>query len=239
MIRSLQTQPNRELRLPVNADTPSELIVEFEGYKTWIVRSAEHRRGVYALRHDVYSVENSWVAPSPDGLERDEFDPVSTHLAVTAPDGTVIATIRHTDFSHDWMVERFFRDALLGELEEHKCEDACEASRMAVHRNYRSREIVPGINCLDMLLAGVYYYTRFYCGYRKIVLATLPIASLALQRRRTPLRQLGPILTMDDGCKIAGYEVELAEVNHTTTAFAQLVDRFGPDSYRQQVASLH
>lgn len=69
----------------------------------------------FRVRHDIYVLEKKWREPSPDGMERDQYDTPDATYFLGIRDGEVIAGSRliPTDLPH-----------LLGEVFPHACDFA-------------------------------------------------------------------------------------------------------------------
>ncbi|RBH36183.1 hypothetical protein C3F00_044965, partial [Pseudomonas sp. MWU13-2860] len=85
------------------------------------------------FRHLVFREQLNWVAPSVDGLDRDEYDGFSDNLAVRDTQG-VLGSVRLTHGTRPFMIEREFSRLLAPGESISKGESAAEITRFAVDK---------------------------------------------------------------------------------------------------------
>lgn len=56
--------------------------------------TAEQKEAVFALRHRVYCEEKAWIPANPLGLEFDDWDHFSIHVAAFDEGGDIVGTVR-------------------------------------------------------------------------------------------------------------------------------------------------
>jgi N-acyl-L-homoserine lactone synthetase len=194
------------------------------GYSTFVVKDSEILNGLYGLRHQVYCDELKWVEPVPSKIEVDEFDTKSIHFAVTNPQGSVIATIRTLDMHEDWFVDQHFSSTLSDSTALIKQQQTVEASRLAINPEYRQRRLTNNnITALDMLLTCLIDYSSDIQGREMVLITTTPLMGVTLKRRGVAIRQVGPILTMVDGCKVASFMCDLEVTKDCYRAYQTIV----------------
>lgn len=109
-------------------------------FKFILATSEELKRAVYRLRYQVYVEEFGFERPEdhPRGLETDEYDPCSIHLAALNEDDEVVATLRLVlDSEKGFPIERAARIQFIGPKP--PADRIAEISRLAVGRAYRRR----------------------------------------------------------------------------------------------------
>lgn len=194
------------------------------GYEAHVVKSDDMLNAVYKLRHEVYSEELNWVPSSQDGLEIDSFDSYSTHFSVTDPCGRVVATIRTVLPEKYWFVDEYFQNTLIDNTSVIKEQGAVEASRLAISHEYRQKPLnEEGATALDLLQARLIDYTLDQQGHEYTLITTTPFMGLVLKRRGVAIKQHGPIITMDDGCKVATYLCDLVVTRDTYRSYKQIM----------------
>ncbi len=109
-------------------------------FKFVVATTPELLNGVYRLRYQVYVDEYGFehAGDHPDGMEKDEWDPCSIHMAALNPEGDVIGTIRLVLNSPAGLptlqaVAPFYFD------QNPHSQHIGEVSRLAVARSFRRR----------------------------------------------------------------------------------------------------
>ena len=199
------------------------------GYSTFVVGDLEMLHDVYGLRHQVYCDELKWVKSLPSKIEVDQFDSESIHFAVTDPQGNVIATIRTLDMHQDWFVDQYFSPTLVYSTALLKQQKTVEASRLAINPKYRQLKLASNnITALDMLLTCLIDYSSDVQGREMALITTTPLMGVTLKRRGVAIEQVGPILTMVDGCKVASFMCDLAVTKDCYRAYQAIVQLANP-----------
>jgi N-acyl-L-homoserine lactone synthetase len=187
----------------------SSIGFQIPGYRAFIAESDQDKEKAYRLRHEVYCKELKWVAESDDGLEFDEFDSNAILVCVENDQQQIVGTIRVLDSQHEWLAEKYFSNTLSEGIDSVKKLSAVEVSRNTVLPEFRQKKLTEsGITVLDLLFTMV-----MECGWnmmqRKNVLVTAnPVMSIVLRRRGGAMRQIGPLVNMDDGTKVASYMMD-------------------------------
>ena len=97
------------------------------------VNGTEWEIDLLKFRHNVFREQLHWVAPSEDGLDRDEYDGFSDNLAVRDSEG-VLGSVRLTHGTRPFMIEREFSRLLAPGERISKGEGAAEITRFAVDK---------------------------------------------------------------------------------------------------------
>ena len=175
-----------------------------------IARSAEHKLSAYRLRHQVYCDELAWQAPHISGLEMDRHDQLADLVCVISSCGDVIATIRLLSDHDDWLVDECFADTLTESTDVLKQQACIEASRLAIDPQWRNISVnETGASVLDLLLITLINHAWEEQQKRKVLITTTPVMGVTLKRRGVAIEQHGPIVTMEDNCKIATFICDL------------------------------
>ncbi|CAN7660820.1 PEP-CTERM/exosortase system-associated acyltransferase [Pseudoduganella sp. LjRoot289] len=172
---------------------------------------------IFRLRYDVYCVECAFLPPGEqaEGMELDEYELNSVHIAAYAMDETLIGTVRlvQPDAEQPYPFERHC--ALFEHVELPPRELACEISRLVVRKSHRRRRAdsldgVPGLPPLapeaerrhgerrgasPMLLFGMYremYRHSRYSGIRYWYAAMERALAVSLERLGFAFQAIGP-----------------------------------------------
>lgn len=130
-------------------------------FKFVVATTPELLEGVYRLRYQVYVDEFGYEheGDHPDGLETDEWDPFSIHMAALNPEGEVIGTIRLVLNSVGGLptlnaVAPFYQDR------NPRSRHIGEVSRLAVGRSFRRRveDGFHGVNELASPKASIVFH---------------------------------------------------------------------------------
>ena len=195
---------------------PSTNGLNIPGYRSYIATTAEQYEKAYRLRYEVYCKELKWIADNPDGLEIDEFDADAKLICVETDDGELVGTIRITDEHFDWMVEKFFSDTISTSVVDIKRLSCVEASRNAVLPRLRHKYIGESrITVLDMMLSTAMDYVWDNMGRKHVLITAEPVMGVILRRRGGAIKQIGPIVTMPDKCKVASFLLDLEVCKET------------------------
>jgi N-acyl-L-homoserine lactone synthetase len=202
------------LNLPITntLDRPDVSNIGFviPGYKSYIAITQEQKDKAYRLRHEVYSKELKWVPESPDGREIDEFDAHAFLVCVENDIGDLIGTIRVIDGDVKWLADAFFVDTLPQGSAPIKKRSSVEVSRNAISPKYRHISISDSnVTVLDMLLATAVDCSWDLLNKKYILVTATPVMGIVLKRRGGAIDQVGPIVKMEDGCKIASFLLDL------------------------------
>ena len=128
----------------------------------------------YRLRAGVFMSELGWLAPSPDGRERDRCDPLARHFVVyarqpdaapdTAPDAapaqtpepaTLVGYARVLLPRHGFMLQREFVELAPPERFAPDAERAFEVTRYVVRPAHRGRRCVEGRTVVEHLARAI------------------------------------------------------------------------------------
>lgn len=187
---------------------------EFMGYRAIVTNDTEYQINTHHLRHKVYCEELNWVPVNEERLEFDAMDTSSIHFAVVAPDNRVVACFRVTDNTNKWLVEKHFIHTVSKNFSTYKSSSSIEGTRLAIDPQYRLKEISDGVSVLDMIITIMVDYSHHILKKQKLLFTITPMMGILLKRRKMKLEQLGPIVTMADGCKVATYLGDLAQMSN-------------------------
>ncbi|MBT3719959.1 MAG: GNAT family N-acetyltransferase [Gammaproteobacteria bacterium] len=208
----MSTTTIQKVLLPAtNENKPIEH--HYMGYKAIVTNETEYQQQTHALRHKVYCEELKWVPENSSRLEFDEMDAISTHFAVINPENQVVACFRISDNRTKWLVERHFLHTLSRGVEQHKNLNTIEGTRLAIDPEYRVKDIHHGVSVLDMIISIMVDYTRNHMNKSNLLFTITPMLGILLKRRKMNLKQLGNIVTMEDGCKVVTYLGDLTQMS--------------------------
>jgi N-acyl-L-homoserine lactone synthetase len=159
------------------------------------------------LREAVFAHELRWVPSSPDGRERDQFDPFSVHVAVIHRWRSA-GYLRLTPYGAPWMLSECF-DFLLepGAARDFET-DSLEVSRLAVDRQYRGHKQLGAFGVFDLLIKGIIDHSLASGARYWYVVVAEPIYRLLLNKH-LPCERLGPLVTMPDGVRTLAVRIDL------------------------------
>jgi N-acyl-L-homoserine lactone synthetase len=124
----------------------------------------------------------------------------------------------------DWFVDQHFSSTLSDSTALIKQQQTVEASRLAINPEYRQRRLTNNnITALDMLLTCLIDYSSDIQGREMVLITTTPLMGVTLKRRGVAIRQVGPILTMVDGCKVASFMCDLEVTKDCYRAYQTIV----------------
>ena len=81
---------------------------------------------------------------------------------------------------------------------------------------------------MDILLTGLIDYSSDVQGREMALITTTPLMGVTLKRRGVAIEQVGPILTMVDGCKVASFMCDLAVAKDCYRAYQAIVQLANP-----------
>jgi N-acyl-L-homoserine lactone synthetase len=190
-------------------DTAMEGFQEY-GYRIAWRLSPSELREVSELRADVFGRELGWTATQEGGVERDEFDDDSTHLAVLDSQSGVVGAVRLIASRAPWMLDTVF-SALGPDGGIARAADAAEASRLAVHRRWRGKRLGDGMRACDLLYKAAYVYCRIH-GIRYLYMVVSDIVLAHMQRAGLPCCAIGAARLMPDGVRAVAVVLDWARI---------------------------
>ncbi|UJB32295.1 acyl-homoserine-lactone synthase [Chromobacterium sp. Beijing] len=104
------------------------------------VNGMDRETDLLKFRHHVFREQLHWVAPSADGLDRDEYDDFSDNLAVQDMHG-VLGSVRLTHGTHPFMIEREFSRLLASGEKILKGARTAEITRFAVDKRISPQQM--------------------------------------------------------------------------------------------------
>jgi N-acyl-L-homoserine lactone synthetase len=198
----------------------SEIGFTIPGYRSYIAVTQEQKDKAYRLRHKVYSEELKWVPETADGREIDEFDEHAIMVCVEDDRGEVIGTIRIIDSDHQWMSEKYFAHTVTDGIDSIKALSCIESSRNAVALDYRVKTLGDsGLTVFDLMLCTAMDFTWDILNREHVFVTAAPVMGVILKRKGGAVRQVGPIVTMPDKCKIASFVLDLTICRDTYSMY--------------------
>ncbi|MDB2663839.1 GNAT family N-acetyltransferase, partial [Porticoccaceae bacterium] len=159
--------------------------------------------------HKVYSEELKWVPEAADGREIDEFDAHSVLVCVENEAGILVGTIRVIDNEFEWLLEKYFPETSSKGVDLVKQTSVVEVSRNAVLPEYRHKRLTDsGLTVLDILFTMVMECGWHVMNKKNVVVTANPVMGAVLRRRGGAIRQIGPLINMDDGSKVTSYVMD-------------------------------
>ena len=197
-------------------------VINIGDFTTYFAETTEQLNKAYKLRHKVFCEELSWVPTNDFGLESDEFDINAKVICVENEYGEVVGTHRVIDSDYNWMCEKHFSQTITGDIADIKQQLTAEASRIAIISDLRSSKIPNAdITVQEVLLVMAMEFAWTKLKKRNVLVTITPLLGVVFKRRGGAIRQIGPIVTMDDGCKIASYQVDIEVSKDTYTPYAK------------------
>lgn len=198
----------------------SEIGFTIPGYRSYIAVTQEQKDKAYRLRHEVYCEELKWVPEAVDGREIDEFDEYAALVCVEDDRGEVIGTIRIIDSEHQWLSEKYFSHTVTDGIDSIKALSCIESSRNAVAPDYRVKTLGDsGLTVFDLMLCTAMDFTWDILKREHVFVTAAPVMGIILKRKGGAVRQVGPIVTMPDNCKIASFVLDLTICKDTYSMY--------------------
>ena len=189
-------------------------------FTAYFAETSEQLNKAYALRYQVYCEELNWVPLNDFRLEYDEFDVNAKIVCVENELGEVVGTMRVIDSDYAWLCEKHFPQTISGDVVNIKEDLTAEASRIAIISSLRNSKIPNSqLTVQEVLLVMGMEFTWNVLKKRTILVTVTPLLAVLFKRRGGLMRQAGPIVTMDDGCKVASYLVDIEVSRDTYTPY--------------------
>jgi N-acyl-L-homoserine lactone synthetase len=200
----------------------SKSVINIGDFTAYFAETTEQLNKAYRLRHQVFCQELGWVPTNDFELESDEFDANAKIICVENAQGEMVGTHRVIDADYEWMCEKYFAETISGDISDIKQEFTAEASRIAIVSDHRSSKIPNSdMTVQEVLLVMAMEYAWNSLKKQNILVTITPLLGVVFKRRGGAIRQIGPIVTMDDGCKIASYQVDIEVSKDTYTPYAK------------------
>lgn len=184
--------------------------IKIGDFTAYFAETREQLKKAYKLRHQVYCEELGWVPVNDFGIESDEFDVNAEIICVENELGEVVGTSRVIDSDYVWLSEKYFPQTISGDVVNIKEDFTAEGSRMAIISSLRNSKIPNShLTVQEVLLVMGMEFTWNTLKKRNILVTVTPLLAVLFKRRGGVIRQAGPIVTMDDGCKVASYLVDI------------------------------
>jgi N-acyl-L-homoserine lactone synthetase len=200
----------------------SNSVIKIGNFTAYFAETTEQLNKAHRLRHQVFCEELNWVEPNDFGLESDEFDANAKIICVENAQGEVVGTTRVVDSDYEWMCEKYFPETISGDVIDIKQQLTAEASRIAIVSELRNSKIPNScMTVQEVLLVMGMEFAWNYLRKRNFLVTITPLLGVVFKRRGGAIRQIGPIVTMEDGCKIASYQVDIEVSKDTYTPYAK------------------
>lgn len=196
-------------------------VIRIGDFTAYFAETREQLKKAYKLRYQVYCEELGWVPTNDFGIESDEFDGNAKIICVENELGEVVGTTRVIDSDYVWICEKHFPQTISGDVDDIKHNLTAEASRIAIISNLRNSKIPNShLTVQEVLLVMGMEFTWNILKKRTILVTVTPLLAVLFKRRGGVMRQAGPIVTMDDGCKVASYlvDIEVSKDNYAPYA---------------------
>ena len=133
------------------------LMAEEADFKTICGLNNEYMFDYYHLRASVFRSELRWIGNPSDDIDIDPLDTNAVHFFTLSPTDKVVAALRILPACEKWMLEEYFPGLIPAGTELHTL-DACEISRLAIDKEWRSYQINSDLTVADLLYKGVFQY---------------------------------------------------------------------------------
>ena len=191
-------------------------------FTAYFAETSDQLNKAYALRYQVYCDELNWVPLNDFRLEYDEFDSNAKIICVENEIGDLVGTMRVISGDDPWMLDKNFSETVAGDLTEIKGSGCVEASRNTIALPMRNK-LIPNseLTILEVLLVMAMDCATDMFGKQSIIVTATPAMGAFIRRSGAAIRQIGRIVTMDDGCKVASYQVDIEVSKDTAQAYVQ------------------
>lgn len=187
------------------------------GYTLSVAKDINNIDTFYDLRERVFAQELNWVPASANGLEIDEFDAHSIHVAVTH-NAVAAGYLRLTPYGRPWMLTEHFK-FLLEQEELHNLQrNSMEISRLAVSSQYRGQAILDEFGVFDLLIKGITLHALENGVRYWYVVVSAKIHRLLLSKG-LPCERVGPTVLMPDGVRTLAARIDVDLFSHYADSF--------------------
>lgn len=135
-----------------------EILCQEENYLVRPISAPDEMEAALRLRHEVFRDELRWVAPSPDGLDRDSYDDFASSIGVfDAAAGDLVGHVRLIAAPLPYMIENEF-SCLLPAGGFTKMRGMSESTRICVRKD-RRRDTVGSLSLAHLLYKAIYRWS--------------------------------------------------------------------------------
>ncbi len=177
-----------------------ELIFQEGDYIVKMLDTYEEFDAALKLRHDVFREELKWVPPSPDGLDKDEYDSYAQSIGIFDSAHELLGNVRLIQAPAPFMIEKEFACLLTEDEHFTKKSDSAEVTRYCVKKSHRHRRFLA---CISNLIYKGLYQWNIYHSIRHSIMVVDDRCYRLLRLSGLPVRSKGDFLTMPDGVKAA------------------------------------
>lgn len=156
------------------------------------------------LRHDVFAGELRWVPPSPDGLEKDDYEPFSEYVGVFDMDGNMAGHARLITSPLPFMVEKEFLCMMPKDTEFRKSPGLTEITRLCVRKEDRAEH---ASRISQLLYKGIYQWS-LNNSVRNMIMVVDNKYFRLLRLSGFPVEQLADFVLMPDGVKAGAISLD-------------------------------
>lgn len=168
---------------------PQSLVADESGFKTICGLSPRYTFDYYHLRASVFRAELGWIGTPSDDVDIDSLDTHAVHFYTLSPTGKVIAALRILPPREKWMLEEYFPELIPTDTQLHTV-DACEISRLAIDKQWRSYQIDSRLTVAEVLYKGVFQYCLSH-QIRVCNMVTTQALVCHLRRKGMPIKVIG------------------------------------------------
>ncbi len=174
-----------------------ELIFQEGDYIIKRLNTYEEFEAALKLRHDVFREELKWVPPSPDGLDRDEYDSHAQSIGIFGREHNLLGHVRLIQAPAPFMIEKEFACLLPNDSTFKKLTGMAESTRICVSKAARTD------SHMSMTLANLLYKAMYHWSMRNNIRHLITIVEkryyILLKRNRFPFETIGDFHPLGDG----------------------------------------
>ncbi len=174
-----------------------ELIFQEGEFLIKTLSTPEEMEAAFRLRHEVFCEELKWVPPSPDGIERDEYDNFAQSIGVFDGRNHLVCHVRLITPPNRFMIEREFACLLPKDRPFRKTPDMVESTRICVKRTIRNATYMS--MPLSHLLYKAMYHWSLHNKVRYLITIVEKRYYVLLKRSKFPFEPIGDFLPLGDG----------------------------------------
>ncbi|HLC17637.1 MAG TPA: acyl-homoserine-lactone synthase [Thermodesulfobacteriota bacterium] len=174
-----------------------ELTFKEDGLLVKTISAYDDMEAALRLRHQVFREELKWVPPSPDGLDRDEYDRYAQGIGVFDEKNELLGHVRLIHAPLPFMIEKDFASLLPQDGSFRKKRGMMEATRICIRREVRSERH------LSMTLVHLIYKAMYHWSKANEIGHLVTIVEkryyVLLKRSKFPFRPVGDFKPLGEG----------------------------------------
>lgn len=174
-----------------------ELIFQEDGFLIKTLSTPEEHEDALRLRHDVFREELKWVPPSPDGLDRDEYDTYAHGIGVFNGNHRIVGHVRMIGAPAPFMTEKEFRCLLPEDSKFKKFFGMVEATRICVRKDLRTNHYL-SMTLANLIYKAMYHWSKLN-NYTNLLTIVEKRYYVLLKRSKFPFKALGDFRPMGEG----------------------------------------